>query len=226
MKDKLCVVNFSNSGWYGKGQDRLAESLNKNGHTNYLMFKSYEEIGCQPHHINPYAFKVYSILKAFKMGYKKVLWLDSSCWAVKSLESMEKIVTKDGFFLEHGGERVGSWTNDKTIEYFKTKRDDLMQVPIVVAGVSAFNIDNDLSFKVFMEWKDACDKGMFKGKWTNELGTESADERCRGHRHDLSSLSILAWKYNLPIQAPHTFLHYVYPSVELSKTATIYLQGM
>jgi len=226
MKDKLCVVNFSNGGWYNKGQNRLKDSLISFNHTNFIMFNNYEDIDCHSHDVNPYAFKIYSILKAKSMGYTKILWLDASCWLQNSLDSIDNVLETDDIFIEYGGECVGNWTNDRTIQYFKTTRDELMQVPIVVAGVCGFNFNSELSNIIFNEWKTSCDDGMFIGKWNNNDRTESHDDRCRGHRHDLSSLSIISWKLNAKRQNPNTFLNYVYPNHPIDKNASILLQGM
>jgi len=221
----FCVVNFSNGAWYPKGQHRLEVSISKFGHS-FIKFDNYSVINCPTHQENPYAFKIYSILKAYNMGYQKVLWMDSSAWAIRSLSEIDKIIEQDGIFLEYGGERVGTWTNDFTINYFNTNRTELMDIPVVVAGISGFNFGNQKSIDIFSEWKKACDSGCFKGAWNNNNLSESSDERCKGHRHDLSSLSILASKYQAKIQQPHSFLQYVYPNVPIKESSTILLQGM
>ena len=116
--NEFCIVNFANGGWYSKGQIRLKESLLPYNHS-FVEFNEYSQINCQPHEINPYAFKIYSILAARAMGYKRILWMDCSAWAIKPLFDIDKIIYEEGYFFEKGGESIGNWTNDYTMNYFK-----------------------------------------------------------------------------------------------------------
>lgn len=225
MNNEFCIVNFSNGGWYQKGQQRMSESLIPYGHT-YLTFNEYSEINCEPHSENPYAFKIYSILKAKELGYKRVLWMDSSAWAIKPLTDIDNLIKDNGYFLEYDGGAVGNWTNDYTLNYFNESRDEMMNVPIVVAGICGFNFEQEISTNILYEWKKAADNGCFKGSWNNNNLSESSDMRCLGHRHDLSSLSILTHKHKLKAQTPNTYLQYVYPNVDIRGNAYILLQGM
>lgn len=221
------IVNFSSGSWYLKGQNRLVQSCIQFNQSPFVLYNHYETIKCLPHHKNPYAFKIYSILDAVEnMKCRKVLWVDASGWLNRPINDIDKILDEKGIFLEYGGESVGTWTNDRTLAYFNKKRDDLMTTPIVVAGVCGFNFDNELSVKVFNEWKLACDNGMFIGKWDNSQKTESLDDRCKGHRHDLSSLSIIAAENNVPVCPPNTYLQYVYPNLPTKSNTIVLLQGM
>lgn len=220
------IVNFASGSWYLKGQQRLVESCIAFNH-NFICYNDYELINCHPHHKNPYAFKIYSIIDAVEnKKCKKVLWIDSSGWLNRPINDIDKILDEYGVFLEYGGESVGNWTNDRTISYFNSNRDELMTVPIVVAGVCGFNFENPMAVKIFNEWKMACDNGMFVGKWDNIQKTESLDERCTGHRHDLSSLSIIAFKNNLVVSPPNKYLQYVYPDIPTNPSTIVLLQGM
>jgi hypothetical protein len=223
--DEFCVVNFANGGWYSKGQTRLEQSLIPFNHS-FVQFNEYSQINCESHNLNPYSFKIYSILKARDMGYKRILWMDCSAWAIKSLYEIDKMIDNDGYFFEKGGEAIGNWTNDYTMNYFHKNRDDLMKVRIIIAGVCGFNFENEKAVKIFNEWKMACDNGCFKGSWNNKDLSESNDIRCYGHRHDLSCLSILAWDNSAITQEPNKYLQYVYPNIDTKPETYILLQGM
>jgi hypothetical protein len=225
MSNEFCIVNFSNGGWYQKGQQRLSESLTPYGHT-FLAFTEYSEINCEPHTENPYAFKIYSILKARELGFERVFWMDSSAWAIKSLLDIDNIIKDNGYFLEYDGGSVGNWTNDYTLNYFNESRNDMMKVPTIVAGICGFNFDDELSTHILYEWKKSADNGCFKGSWNNNNLSESGDARCLGHRHDLSSLSILTHQFELKAQNPNTYLQYLYPNIDIRENAYILLQGM
>jgi hypothetical protein len=222
------IVNFSSGAWYPKGQTRLIQSCIAHNQSPFIMYNDYDGIKCLPHYKNPYAFKIYSILHAVEHhNARKVLWIDSSGWLNRPIDEIESILDgEQGLFLEYGGEGVGNWTNDRTISYFNTTRDDLMNVPIVVAGVCGFNLDNPFAQKIFNEWKSACDNGMFVGKWDNSQQTESLDDRCKGHRHDLSSLSIIAHQNKVNAFAPNTYLQYIYPNLPIKESSIVLLQGM
>jgi len=86
--NKTVVVNFANGkGWYLKGQQRLKDSLGYSDKlVDFVGFTSETEVGSPPHESNPYAFKIYTIERVKSMGYSKILYVDSSVYAIKSIE--------------------------------------------------------------------------------------------------------------------------------------------
>lgn len=190
MRNK-CIISFANStNNYIKGLARLSESLRHNFDGDFLGFINESTLGAPSHHKNPYAFKVYAFRKAIQQGYNQILWLDSSAFAIKNVQPVFDEITKDGFIFQDAGHFLGHWTNDKTLAYFGISRDEAMEIKMIGnAGFLGLDMTNTFAQTILEEWERAMLKGFFKGKWNNDHQTESLDERCRGHRHDMSCSS-------------------------------------
>ncbi len=88
--ENTVIINFATAnGWYLDGQKRLKESVATFGEmpdgldVHFLGFNSETEIGSPSHTENPYAFKVYCFMKALELGYRKIIYCDSSLYATK-----------------------------------------------------------------------------------------------------------------------------------------------
>lgn len=214
------IVNYSTEKYY-EIQDRLFNSF-----IGIDKIKL-RDLNCDSHESNPYAFKIQAIETALSAGYKQILWLDASCYAVKSPDKIFKIIDKQGYFLEDSGFKVGNWTNDKTLDYFQISRDEAMNIPMNSAGFTGINFDTEIGWKFFSWWRSAMEFGMFQGKWDNDLHSESTDERCKGHRHDQSCASLIAYKLGMKIEPVNTYFQAASPESELLHDGIIFkLQGV
>lgn len=193
MTQKKAIVSFANSKQnYVKGLARLNESLRCNFDGDFIGFIGENSVGAPLHTENPYAFKLYCIEKAVEAGYTQILWLDSSCFAIKNVQPIFDEIEKDGFIFQDSGHWLGTWTNDQTLDYFGMTRDEAMEVRMIGnAGFLGLDFEQELPQEFFGKWWKAMSSGYFKGAWHNNDKTESQDERCRGHRHDMSASSAI-----------------------------------
>jgi hypothetical protein len=214
------IVNYSTEQYY-EIQDRLFNSF-----TGIDKVKL-RELNCDSHQSNPYAFKIQAIEAAMIAGYKQVLWLDSSCWAVKDPSPIFDIIDAKGYFMEEAGHMAGNWTNDRALEYFQISRDEAMNIPMYSAGFTGINFDTDIGWKFFSWWRSAMEFGMFRGQWDNDTHSESRDPRCKGHRHDMSCASIIAYKLGMTFEPGNSYFQYGSPESELNHDKIIFkLQGI
>lgn len=198
MKSDIAFVTFSNNGYRGH-EIPLVESIKKHyPKADIFAFHEYEEIGSPPHATHPYAFKPYAVDFLRKKGYSIVIWCDSCMRLLKSIESLIPDIASRGVFLQQDGWASGQWANDKSLEYFGLTRDQAMDISSVYACIMAFDFRHDVSHVFLDKWKKACDDGIFRGNWNNNLKTESADERCKGHRHDQTCAEIISHSLNIP----------------------------
>lgn len=187
------VINFA-TGYYIKGQQRLQRTLTQFGYDgDFLPFNDVAQIGAPKHQDNPYAFKIYCFEKALEQGYTKILWLDASIYAIAPIDPVWDMVDKIGYCKQYAGHLAGTWTNDRTLEYFGVTRDEAMKMEMYGnGGFLALDFDNELAAEFYAKWKAAMEAGMFIGQWNNTTQSESQDARCQGHRHDMSCGSIIA----------------------------------
>lgn len=195
-KSKQCIVSFANEqNNYVKGLARLSDSLRNNFDGDFLGFVGEATVEAPLHSENPYAFKIYCIEKAIKAGYQQILWLDSSCFAIKNVQPIFDFIKENGYIIQDSGHWLGTWANDKSLNYFDITRDEAMQIRMIGnAGFLGLDMRMDASHEFFNNWKQAMLNGMFKGEWNNNDKTESLDERCLGHRHDMVCSSAIFYK--------------------------------
>ncbi len=192
---KRAIVNLITHDHAGlvMGQQRLKKSLEEHFDGQFFGFVGENSVGAPLHTENPYAFKIYAIQRIREEHeIDEILWLDASVFAIRNIEPIWDRIKKFGLFMEEAGHYAGTWTNDRTLQYFGVTRDQAMIMPMYSAGFSGFDFSNNVAKEFFAEWKESMLNGMFKGSWGNINGSESQDSRCEGHRHDMTCGSIIA----------------------------------
>lgn len=198
-KFKRAIVTFANEkGNYMKGLARLSESLRNNFDGDLIAFTNEVTIDCEPHEQNPYAFKTAAIALAIESGYKQILWLDCSVYAVGNLQPIFDIIERDGMIFQDAGHFLGSWCNDNALKYFNLTREQAMSIRMIGnAGFLGIDFNNVDAAEFFARWYASMKNGMFKGSWDD-------------HRHDMScSTAILNELGLLHLAVPSDqILHY------------------
>lgn len=222
------IINFA-TGHYIKGQDRLRKSLTDVGFDGDFMGWNHEDqIGSPLHKNNPYAFKVYAFERAIDKGYKKILWVDASIWAVKPLDPIWDCLDERGYVKQYAGHLVGTWANDASLAHFGITRDEAMKMEMHGnGGFFALDFDIPIAKEFFEKWKAAMLAGMFMGAWTNKHMSESQDSRCQGHRHDMTCGSIIANQLDMKAYPKDLLMAYVGDGYGTPpESAVMYAQGM
>jgi hypothetical protein len=211
------IVSFANErGNYIKALERLGESLKGNTDATFFPFIGEESIGAPNHLDNPYSFKIYAIEKVKAQGYKQILWLDSSVVLRKDISPIFEEMESRGYIMQEAGCYVGEWCNDKTLQAFNITRNEAMTMPCYGnAGLLGLNFYSRTAYDFFYRWKWAMQKGLFIGEWNNDNKTESQDERCKGHRHDLVCGSIIACQLAMRYKSGLELLQYSSPDEPL-----------
>ena len=152
------VVNFSNqTAWYAEGQKRLQLLMPAYTEADLVLFQDEAEIGAPQHSANPYAFKLYALRRALEGGYKQLFYVDASVYPQRSIKPIFDIIEKDGFFMQHSGQVVGQWTNDRTLQYFNLDRDKAMTMEMYGnAGLLGLNFDDPIAQEFFRRCSKNC----------------------------------------------------------------------
>lgn len=189
MNDKRAVISFANrKANYIKALYRLSESLRNNFDGTFLAWIGEEALGAPLHSENPYAFKIYTFKKALEAGFTHILWVDSSCFAIKNVQPCFDEIAANGFLFQDSGFYASQYINDRTLEYFGVTREKAREIKLIGnAGMLGLNFEMGLPNAFFQKWEKAMKEGMFIGKWNNNERTESTSEECLGHRHDMLS---------------------------------------
>lgn len=224
---KRAVVNFASGKWYLRGQARQRASMKvAGGGAEYIGFTDYKNIGSPTHQQVPYAFKTHALMYCLNKGYDEVIYVDASIWAAKSWLPIWDKITTSGYYFEEAGHWAGTWTKDSVLIRMGVSRDQAMKIPMFSAGFTGLNLRNAKAVEFLKRWHSyACDGDSFEGTWGNENRQMSKDPRCKGHRHDMSVASILAWQMDMQLGRGGTYLAYIGPGYKTPlETACAYLR--
>ena len=191
---KTCIVNYSVGYWYPRGAERLNQSLKKVGFKGAsLWFNNFNSEGCLMHEVSPYAFKYWALVQAREFGFDCVLWLDSSFWAIKSLDTLFEEIDSVGYVLQQSRYCLGTWCSDNALSVQNFSREQALKINMYDGGFLGLKL-TDPKVNMFLDKmvEFSKDGKSFQGAWTNEKQQVSKDPRVNGHRHDMSVGTMLA----------------------------------
>jgi hypothetical protein len=147
----------------------------------------------------PYAFKPFAMEQARKSGFDIIVWLDASMVVIRALDTLMYEVAEVGHWFPLDGWPTGEWCSDAALELLKITRDEAFQIPTLAAGAMALDLRHPWSSAFLSDWLELCRLGAFRGPWTNENHEASKHPRVRGHRHDMTCASVLAWRAHMKL---------------------------
>lgn len=205
---RIAIVTVATGG-YASLTNKLVQSC-----TTYVpnadvhVFHDVADVGAPSHADNPYAFKIFAIEKMRALGYEVVIWFDSPNRVIASMDPWLADVSRVGAYIQvDETQRIGTWANDRALDYFGFTRDEVIDLPAASASTMGFDFRNPLTEVFFSAWKTSMLDGIFKGKWKNDDRSESQDPRCRGHRHDQTCAELVSLKLGMPLQ-PNVYGRY------------------
>ena len=198
---KLAFVNVATPGYYKQAAEDLIKSIHEHcPNVSIFSFSRFEDFGSPTHTENPYAFKLYAIDYVRDLGYDIIIWCDSPVRLTCPIEEWIAEVEKVGVYLQQTEWTIGQWANDKSLEWFKVSRDDVINLPSCAAGLQGLDFRHPTTIAYFDLWWKAMEAGLFKGAWKNETQSESKDPRCTGHRHDQTCAELTCYTLGIPFQ--------------------------
>jgi hypothetical protein len=211
MFNSIVISFFNDRGNYKAAADRLFKSLGEFvGPADVEIFNGEASIGAPPHEENPYAFKIYCFEEALKRGYKNILYLDSSVYAIKDYTRAFDLIERDGYLMQESGHYVGQWCNDETLQYFGFTREEAMTMQMYGnAGMLGLDFSQEIARNFFHRWQHAMRAGMFKGSWSD-------------HRHDMTCGSIIATGLRMKYQKGDEILQYAAPEDPVNNNTIIF----
>ena len=163
-----------------------------------------------PHLEKPYAFKAYALRAAWLMGYRTMLWTDVSVVALRPLAPLWELIERQGCWFSDNREwNCGQWTCDSALGPLGITREEAFAIPQVAGTAFGIDYQHELGRKFFEEYLRLAEGEAFCGPWVNDRGQASADPRVRGHRHDQTAASVLAYRLGIPLtHQPEWFSDY------------------
>lgn len=202
---KRCILNVACGGAYPLGQDRLVRSLIRVGDpTDRMMWR--DQWPGAPHADAQGGFKIDAFDLAYEAGYRQIVWLDAQVIARRSLDRIWQWLERRPVLQVQDGWWLGQWTSDAALEIFGITRDKAMEIPMSWTKVVGIDLDRKAGVAFLDRWRDLRDRGAFAGPWHADHIPVSSDPRCKGHRHDQSCASFLAWEMKEPMAQMKPFI--------------------
>jgi hypothetical protein len=209
-QSKRCVISLgAGKKIYAGCLKRLEESLRRvRFEGDFLCWSDELPPGSPAHFEAPFGFKPFCFIEAKKLGYEQVLWIDSTCVAIRPLEPAFRMMKEKGYviFANNYGQMMGQWCSDEVLRINNISREEALKIPEVPCSTIGLNLQNPLALKFLEMWcEKAADGITFRGvrekitSWDdyydiswNKTGRVSKDPRVRGHRHDQTAAGIIA----------------------------------
>lgn len=233
------VINVATTPLYLRGQARLKQSILEASPGVGFDWRAYTGTPtgrCPPHAQRPYAFKAYALEMARRDGMQTLLWCDSSIVCLRDLRPLFERIERDGYWIANNGWTNYEWTADSAYEALFPA---IMTPPPYPSGIVAARLVNRTirhvvatAFGISVQhpigraildqyFHLASETIAFCGPWTNAaydggLATRrtSTMRECgpadvRGHRHDQTALSVIAWRLGCELTScPDIFAYY------------------
>jgi hypothetical protein len=217
-----CLINAAWGGWYSQGSKRLEKSFIHHGWAYDMFFWRDEPINEHFDPNQPYTIKAAALHEAIKMGYTRILWLDSSVWCVKDPNPIMDIINAEAGYFWSSGYNLAQTATDADLEFTGWDRDYAEQLPELSSSMFGVNIENPKG-QIFVDT-------FFKAKEAGVFGTSrlhnnaSKDKRFLFGRQDQTAATIAFYKAGFDkIYAPGVYSSY-YPS-DLDKV-TLTMRGI
>jgi hypothetical protein len=213
---RRCIVNVA-TGHYVIGQRRLRDSP----YIDPAEILTWADVmpPHSPSHLDvPYAFKAHAMRVAAEGGSDLVLWADACILPLRPLDRLWQQIETDGHWICRNGWANAEWTCDAAYPYLGVTPEDNWQIPHVVATAFGLNLRHPTGRAAMDEYLRLAQTRAFCGPWCNRNHPDYAhmglSGRCapcgpvsvRGHRHDQTALSVIAWKLGMRLtDAPAVF---------------------
>jgi hypothetical protein len=218
---RRCVISL------GIGKDtyqacllRLEESLRRvRFDGDFIYWNEEYPDNCPEHFEAPFGFKPHCFMAARGLGYEQVLWIDSPCVAIRSMNPVFRSLEENGYILFNNnyGQSMGQWSSDEAIEKNGLTREQALMIPEVPCSVLGLDFRSSLAIRFLEDWNCIMSDGVTaKGtkaiikNWEdyqaiawNRNSRVSTDSRVRGHRHDQTAAGIVAHRLGMKPYADH-----------------------
>lgn len=224
------------TGQYVRGLDRLTEWCALNNE-DYVTFRDKLPAGSPSHQDVPYAFKAFA-LTAAATACETLLWCDASIIPIKPLGELWERIERNGYWIGNNGWSNYEWTADSAYpDLFHTEVDFgdgwnieearklNCSIPHVVATTFGISLKHPAGRAILEEYYRLASKTKaFCGPWNNaaygcpdlaelhgRMGTRTyicGPPDVRGHRHDQSCLSVIAWRLGCQLTSSPDILAY------------------
>lgn len=214
---RRAVVNVATGEHYLAGQKRLVDALTWQPEPIPDFYGWDRMPRLWPRHSErPFAFKAFALRQAAEAGVDLLLWCDSCILPIRSLEPLWGRIERDGYWFANNGWDNYTWTADSAYpDLFRNLYPELAcaanrTIPHVVATAFGLNLRSEIGAAFLAEYyRLASQTNAFCGPSRNsncpDMSLPNSDAApcgppdVRGHRHDQTVASVLAWRLGMKL---------------------------
>ena len=179
---------------YKRGQDRLKRSLIHHGFRyDILAFEDWQtnefDRTCG------YNIKADALTVALNQGYERILWLDSSVWAIKPIERVFDYIDHHGWYFYSNGFNLRQTADDNALKYFGITPDQAWEMPDLSSSMFGLHMGNPKSQQFAKQWLQSAENGFWAT--SREHASGSNDPRYKFDRQDQSCATALMHKLGM-----------------------------
>ncbi len=226
---RAVITTVAIGGWYPRGAARMIEKFAQvssgfelqayidvfpPGAPGRVVVDGYDYSG--------YCAKPFALLGALRSGAEIGILLDASFYPIRHIEPLVNWIGDTGYYFCRNGFNLGEWSSDAALAKFEISRERafaIEEISSYCVGVHRKHLDlveawceSWPSFPGPHSNVKAQDKRF---SYRNE-GFVSDDPRVRGHRHDQTALTVLAWRAGLQqlVDRPRFTTYYGHETAE------------
>lgn len=144
------------------------------------------------HQNMPYQFKPFMVAEALEMGYKKIIWCDSTIRVINNPDPLWALAAEHGIVAwDNEGHPLEKYIPDHQLEYLGI--DSAKGMYQIMACCIVFDFDHPKTMQIFERWIDGAKNNCFHHN-------ESKNPHYIASRHDQALLSALMNINNIPVQ--------------------------
>lgn len=190
----VCILNVALDYWYPKGQARMVKSMRDVAKFDgdILTWTTWPN-----NNFNrwPYNCKASAMEVAIAKGYKKLLWVDCSVYALRSIQPIVDIIDRQGYYFIDNGYNLAQTCSDACLDYFKVPRDNAQYMTEVATTIFGLNLNHQVCMDFARAFIQSTKDGAAEG--SRDHDGQSADPRFKFHRQDQSVASVLFNQHGL-----------------------------
>ena len=179
---------------YKRGQERLKRSLIHHGfrydiklYQDFITNDFNRECG--------YNIKADALQQVIKEGYERILWLDSSVWAVRPVEPLFDYIDSNGWYFHSNGFNLRQTADDNALDYFGISPNLAWLMPDLSSSMFGLHMGNPKAQEWAKLWIQSAKDGLWNTSREHANGSE--DPRYMFDRQDQTAATALMHKLNM-----------------------------
>ncbi len=210
MSHKVAICCVAIGGWYPRGIARMIERFRENSPGFHIT----AWVNCYPpgapgsvvvdgYEYGPYCAKPWALKHAFDNGCDAAILLDAAFYPIRPVHPLFEHIAQRGYYFCRNGNGVGEWSSDSCLQSLLQSREQAFQIPEISSYCVGLNAHDERCVDLLGWWCSLDSRLTIAGHHTNighqgrNIGFVSEDPRVKGHRHDQTALSILAYRLGM-----------------------------